>query len=317
MKIKPMIFSYWESGYNLFFLIIAFLALNTCSNSEGVRSAGVNIIGYNLTEPDKTNVLPVALREISGITIIDASTVACVQDENGIVFIYDIVKGEITKMITFAPDGDYEGITLVNDIFYILRSDGTLLKVRNFETSSPASLMELNGIKAENNEGLCYDKKNNRLLIAPKEKNNKEGFKENHLIYGFDLTQDSMLKKPVIKFDLSEVTRYVDENNVATLKKAKKKGKKDKKNTPEFNFKPSEISVHPITGKIFVLSGEELMLFAFNPDGTIEYAEKLNPNIFTMPEGLAFFENGDMLISNEAGNKYPTILRFNYTMKSD
>jgi uncharacterized protein YjiK len=154
------------------------------------------------------------------------------------------------------------------------------------------------------------------MLIAPKEKNIKgSGFKENHLIYGYDLTLDSMIRKPVIKIDLKEVTSYIYENNVAALKKNKKKSKKDKKNMQEFNFKPSEISVHPVTGKIYVLSGEELMLFVFDADGTIEFAEKLNPLIFTMPEGIAFFDNGDILISNEAGNKYPTILRFNYKKK--
>jgi hypothetical protein len=316
MKIKPMIFWSWESGFSLFFLLLIFLALNTCSNSQGVRSEGVNEIGYSLTEPDKLSVLPVSLREISGIAIIDNSTVACVQDENGIVFIYDLKKGEIKNMIRFGSDGDYEGITLVNNDFYVLRSDGLLLKIKNHETFPTTSEIDLKGIKADDNEGLCFDKKNNRLLIAPKEKNIKgPGFKENHLIYGYDLTLDSMLKKPVIKIDLSEVTGYIDENNVASLKKNKKKGKKDKKDTPEFNFKPSEISVHPVTGKIYILSGAELMLFVFSPDGTIEYAEKLKPNIFTMPEGLAFFENGDMLISNEAGNRYPTILRFNYQPK--
>lgn len=299
----------------LILLLLSTLALNTCANSEGPGRAIVNKAGYALTEPDNTSILPVSLREISGMTIIDESTVACVQDENGIIFIYDISKSEIRKMINFGPDGDYEGISLVNSTIYILRSDGLLFKMENYKTSSSSEKIELNGIKADNNEGLCFDRKNNRLLIIPKEKNRKEGFRENHLIYGFDPVQDSLASKPAIKIDLSEVTRYIDENNVAVLKKAGKKGKKDKKNTKEFNFKPSEICIHPVTGKIFVLSGEELMLFVFNTDGTIEYAEKLNPAIFTMPEGLAFFENGDMLISNEAGNKYPTILRFNYKLK--
>jgi len=316
MKIKPMIFLSWESGFSFFSLVLTFLALNTCSNSVGVRSASPNEIGYTLTQPDKISILPVALREISGIAIIDSSRVACVQDENGIVFIYDILKDEIMKMINFGPNGDYEGIALVNETIYILRSDGTLLKIESYKSSSSASTIELIGIKADNNEGLCYDNKNIRLLIAPKEKNIKgPEFKENHLIYGFDLTRDSLFNKPVIKIDLSDVIRHLDENNVEPRDKAKKKGKKDKKNNRELNFKPSEISVHPVTGKIYVLSGEELMLFVFDSDGTIEFAEKLNPFIFTMPEGIAFFENGDMLISNEAGNKYPTILRFNYNLK--
>jgi hypothetical protein len=50
-------------------------------------------------------------------------------------------------------------------------------------------------------------------------------------------------------------------------------------------------------------------------NGTIEYIEKLNPDVFNMPEGIAFFGNGDMLISNEGRINPPTILRFNYKRK--
>ena len=54
------------------------------------------------------------------------------------------------------------------------------------------------------------------------------------------------------------------------------------------------------------------MLFVFDMNGTIEYMEKLNPDIFNQPEGITFLKNGDMLISNEGQNKNPTLLRFNY-----
>jgi len=61
-----------------------------------------------------------------------------------------------------------------------------------------------------------------------------------------------------------------------------------------------------------LLSAEDHLLFVFDKDSRVEYAEKLDPILLNQPEGLAFFENGDMLISNESGNKYPTILRFRY-----
>lgn len=41
--------------------------------------------------------------------------------------------------------------------------------------------------------------------------------------------------------------------------------------------------------------------------------ELLNPLVFNKPEGITFFENGDMMISNEGQHKKPTLLRFNYS----
>ncbi len=56
----------------------------------------------------------------------------------------------------------------------------------------------------------------------------------------------------------------------------------------------------------------ENMLFIISSNGAIEHIEKLDKDIFNMPEGITFFDNGDMLISNEGQNKVATLLRFNY-----
>jgi uncharacterized protein YjiK len=295
-----------------FLLLLTIIALNTCANSGGIKKT-VSPIGYLLTEPDKTTILPGHLMEISGMTIIDSSTVACVQDEKGVVYIFDLLNDDIKKQIHFGNNGDYEGIARVDSDIYVLRSDGVLFKIANFRTSSFASEIALPWVKAENNEGLCYDKENNRLLIAPKEKHDKgPGYKENHLIYGFDTKADSLFRKPVMKINLSQLTDYLVENKIIHQKKEKKKNNKD---NSDFTFKPSEICIHPITDKIYILCAEERMLFVFDRDGTIEYAEKLDSYLFNVPEGLAFFENGDMLVSNESGNQYPVIMRFNYRKK--
>ena len=54
------------------------------------------------------------------------------------------------------------------------------------------------------------------------------------------------------------------------------------------------------------------MMFIFDREGRIMHIEKLNPVMFNKAEGIAFFENGDMLITNEGQSKLPTLLRFNY-----
>lgn len=278
-----------------------------CTNSQTIKK--VNAIGYNLDEPDKTIILPYALREISGLAIIDSSTVACIQDEKGIVFIFDLERGQITKEINFSPDGDFEGLCRVDQTLYALKSNGIIYKISNYETSSFSDKFELPSIREDNNEGLCFDRVNQRLLVAPKRKSGKgSGFKKNQIIYAWDLKSQQQVTEPAYLIKTEEVSAFMAEENLIKAKKSKKK----KKPEPEITLSPSEIAIHPVTGKLYLLSAEDHMLFVFDKDARVEYAEKLDPILLNQPEGLAFFENGDMLISNESGNKYPTILRFRY-----
>jgi uncharacterized protein YjiK len=301
----PVIFQ-----YQILFLFIISCGSSPQKTDSRPDTASINTIGYDLNNPDKTFVMPAVLNEISGITVIDTSTVACIQDENGIVFLYDVRGKGIVNRISFRKNGDFEGIANVNGTIYVLRSDGTLFKVKNFDSSEPAEEIRLKELPHNDYEGLCYDRKNNRLLIAPKEKiddSHKKGIK--HGIYGFDLNQDVRVMDPVITFDLSAINKFIAENNAFSGSEA---GKKDKGNKLKTDFHPSEICIHPITGKLFVLSSIDSILFVFNTDGTIEHIFRLNPEIFTMPEGLTFFENGDMLVSNEGQRGMPSLLRFNY-----
>ncbi|MCX6302486.1 MAG: hypothetical protein NTW82_09910 [Bacteroidia bacterium] len=298
-----------------YILLIYFLGIISCSNSSDNRNQtidtiGVNIIGYDLTCPDETIILPPVLHEISGITVIDSSSVACVQDENGIVFIYDIQRKEIKKQLTFHGNGDYEGITLANDTIYVLRSDGVLFEITDLKSSVIAEKILLSKLSDIENEGLCYYRKSNMLLIAPKDKPKKESEdKDRRGIYGFDLNTRELIKKPGIIIDLSAINEFAADNKIIVQAKS---GNKDKEGNPDIKFRPSAIGIHPVTDKFFVLSATDQMLFFFDLDGTIEYMVYLNPEIFNMPEGIAFFENGDMLISNEGQNMNATLLRFNY-----
>jgi uncharacterized protein YjiK len=298
-----------------YIFLIYFPGIISCSNSSDNRNQtidtiGVNIIGYDLTDPDETIILPPVLHEISGITVIGSSSIACVQDENGIVFIYDVQRKEIKKQITFHGNGDYEGITLADDTIYVLRSDGVLFEITDLKSSIIAEKILLSKLSDIENEGLCYYRKSNMLLIAPKDKPKKESEdKDRRGIYGFDLNTGELIKNPIINIDLSAIKEFAFDNEAFQQIKSKKK---DKGSKPDIKFRPSAIGIHPVTDKFFVLSATDQMLFVFDLDGTIEYMVYLNPEIFNMPEGIAFFENGDMLISNEGQNMNATLLRFNY-----
>jgi hypothetical protein len=149
-------------------VILLISLLYACSAKK--YSNNEKIIGYNLTSPDVSYSLPHVLQEISGLTYIDSSSFACIQDEKGIIFIYNLQKEKIKKKYTFNFDGDYEGIARVNRTIYILRSDGTLFEIVDYKSKESPVNTYVTGLPADNNEGLCYDMDNNRLLIACKGK---------------------------------------------------------------------------------------------------------------------------------------------------
>jgi uncharacterized protein YjiK len=178
-----------------------------------------------------------------------------------------------------------------------------LFQIQNHGYSGSLKKIFSVGIPPFDNEGLCYDQKNNRLLIVSK--NNPVKDSENkgkHPLYGFNLHSEVLLGEPVFDFDLSAINKFASINNIQPSETG-------------IGFKPSAIGIHPLTNRLYVLSAMGRMLFVFNMNGNIEYIEKLNPELFNMPEGIAFFGNGDMLISNEGQINPPTILRFNYNKK--
>lgn len=275
-----------------------------------VKTAHKTQISYDLSRPDQVLILPDTLREISGLTKLDDHTIACVQDENGIVFIYDVVKNEIIKQFTFHLDGDYEGITRVDETLYILRSDGNLFEITNFQAENFKVNAYETGIPVSNNEGLCYDADNNRLLIGCKSKPGKgPEFKNHRVVYGFDLETKKLSNRPVFDFDINDIYRFAEEHDIALPTKTKKK---DEEEAPVIRFSTSAVSIHPFTKKLYLLSSTDPMLFVFDRKGKLEHMELLDKETFNKSEGITFFDNGDMMISNEAQNKKATLLRFNY-----
>ena len=231
--------------------------------------------------------MPRELLEISGLSYIDDSRFACVQDEQGTIFIYNIVSSSVEKEIPFGGVGDYEGLAVVGEAVWVLRADGKLFEVRNIDGEKP-SVKEYSThltIK-QDSEGLCYDKKNNRLLIAIKGAElTTDDYKG---IYAFDLSTKKMAQQPAFKIDL---LNDVFENNGSGKKK---KG----------SFNPSGIAIHTLNGDMYLTDGRNSKLLISDAAGKIKKLYQLSTSEFPQPEGITFNTAGDLFISNE-GTKQP------------
>ncbi|MBN2035472.1 MAG: SdiA-regulated domain-containing protein [Chitinispirillaceae bacterium] len=271
---------------NMFMIIGAVMAVNVVGS------------GYHLTKPDVIHELPDTLREISGITFLDSGTFACVQDENGIVFFYDLTKDAIRRQSVFSGHGDYEGIAKAGHTLYVLRSDGMLFEIEDYQSRTFATTSRRTGVPARDNEGLCYDKRNNRLLIGCKGKPDK-GPKSKRAVYGFDLKQKRLSDTPVVEIDVQELKRFARKNGCL----------------PEgytVKLKTSAIAIHPKTNKLFMLSAADHLLLVFDAQGNVEHVEPLDPELFNKAEGITFNDRGDMIITNEGQGKRARVVMFRY-----
>lgn len=297
----------------LCFLLCSFFFIDIlCQSDIAAKENRTPVLpGYDFSSPQKIYILPAVLHEISGITAINSSTLACIQDENGVIFLYNITNEKIIRQIYFSYEGDYEGITSVNNTLYILRSDGVIFEVKDFESEKLSRATYVSGVPGGDNEGLCYNPLNKRLLLGPKAPYSKKGDeKDKRYIYGFDTGSKKLIQDPVLIIDLDDIENFARQNNLKVPVKNKKGDKKE----PDIKFRISALGIHPLTNKLYIISGMERLLFVFDNKGRIDFIKWLDPDIFPQPEGITFLKNGDMLISNEGQNKSATLVRFRYNL---
>ncbi len=267
---------------------------------------------YELTKPNKSWILPDNLSEISGLTYFYENRLACVQDEKGNIYFFDTIKGKVTEKIKFADDGDYEGITMVNDQLWVLKSNGNLFRVKYSNKKETIVTKEYKTALSKKNdtEGLVFDAENSRLLIACKGYSHideKKG-KSKKAVYSFDLDEKKLSSKAVFKIDLDQIKELKELNKVAKLGIDlltyiyPSKG--------DVSFQPSGIAIHPSTKNIYLLASVGKLLVVCNNNGELIAVYKLKTGLFWQPEGICFDPMGNLYIANEGEESVATLLKF-------
>ncbi len=225
--------------------------------------------------------LPAELREVSGISWMDENQIAAIQDEDGIIFIYDLKKKKVVKEIKFGGAGDYEGLAIEGDNAYVLESDGTITIIENFEEQDRKVTSYVTNFNEKNNmESLWLDLPENQLLVIPKDRDiNSDNMKG---VYAFSLDEYKLAYKPVMQLNMNDqVLKHFREKKVYK------------------NFRPSDIAIHPKTKQIYMLEGAKPKLLILDKNGVAKKGYSLNKKVFPQPEGITFSPDGELYISSE------------------
>lgn len=240
---------------------------------------------YNFLKPNKIYDLPEILKEISGISILDSTKILCVQDELGIVFEYDLAGETLTKVNRFTDIGDFEDITISGDNVFALRSDGNIFY---FDYKKKGKIYQkMLSINAMNFESLFYNNSDGYFYFASKDAllNQKES---KRYIFSF-------------KFNESNNPKVYLESNIIDIKNILSKELKTL-GSDDIIFNPSAIAIHPLTNDFYVLSANDRLIAIYDKNG-LKNVYPLPAEIYYKPEGIAFYPNGDLLISSEGDKR--------------
>lgn len=281
------------------------LAVNdSIRHQDSLNKKGVSFISYDFEHPKKIYWLPEELKEISGISVINDSLVACIEDENGVLYLYDLSKSKIRKKTTFGPEGDYEDVAIKKREAFILRSDGEIYHVSDFFAKHKNIDHYPSGVPSQDNEGIVYDSLSGGLLIACKGKFGKGIVNQlRREIYVFDPVKKNVGKDFLFSINIDSCASFAHKNGIELPTKVK-----NDTIVETMKVRMSAIAIHPETRDFYILSAFDHAIFIFSESGELKHLQFLNPDLFPQAEGISFLSNGDMLISNEGDGKTQNII---------
>ena len=288
--------------FYLYLILILFADPGCTQNLEGKsypERAGT-AIGYNINKYKEKYILGKELKEISGLSYYKKNQLACVEDENGKVYIYNLKTKEVTQTVKFGKKGDYEGVETIGEEVYVLRSDGTIFNFSMQDAPDVETVTWKTPLSSKNDvEGLGFNRAARHLLLACKEKSKIDDVKsKGKAIYSFDTKKKHLLPKPFLDIKAGTLNYFL-ESQSGKFKKIKE-------------FKPSAVAIHPKTRQTFVIASVGKVLVVLNKAGQLEKVAPLDPKIYKQPEGICFAPNGTMYISSEGQDGKGYILEFPY-----
>ncbi len=292
--------------YQFWCIILFFLAACSGRNSEKeVKQGKIACTAYSLNEPSEVFELPDELEEISGLAAVSDTHLICNEDETGTLYIFNIRQGKVEREFKWGKKGDYEGTALADGDVWVLKSNGKVYRIGNYQSPDPKVTEIKTGLDSDcDAEGLAALPSGKSLLIAC-----KEGEADTRIIYEYKLEEGSLAGEPYLQMQLADIENHLINTGFDKFSVGLKK-MLDPKGSSGVMF-PSGIAVHPQTNDLYILSSKSKLLVIYS-DGVLKEAIELTNKLFRQPEAIAFTPNGDLYIGNEGKGGKGNILKFVY-----
>lgn|GEM_PF-3440135 len=251
--------------------VFRFLLLLICLNSCHEKEKKVSKLYHELHKK---------LNEISGLTTNSEGKLFALNDEDGKIFQINSADYSIVETINFKEKGDYEGLTIKGGLFYVLKSNGTVLKINR--TGNILNKYEVQEqFKKFEFEGISYRAGTDELLIACK-RTPTENLDSFINIYSFSFKKLALDALPVIQIRKSE--------------KFKK-------------FRASGIAVD--SANLYIVSAKSAQLLIYNLENeNIRTVIGFEADKLPQLEGVTLGGKEIIIVSEKADNKSAKLHRF-------
>jgi DNA-binding beta-propeller fold protein YncE len=240
-------------------------------------------------------ILPPGLGEISGLVLTRDGRLVAHDDELGRVTVIDARGGVLLKQFNLGDRqtlADFEGITMVNDVFYMVTSRGALYEFREGLDGDRVhfTIHDLNLGQECEIEGVAHDAQL-MVLVMPCKNVLASELKDQLVLYRWPLGGGVG----------SQVERF-------TMPLETVIGSNDWK-----QFRPTDIAVDPKTGHYVLVAAQEQGLLEMTRTGQVIRSMPL-PGDHPQAEGIAITPDGLLIVSDESGNHSATITVYRWPL---
>ena len=230
------------------------------------------------------------LSEISGLALTADGRLLTHEDETSRVYEIDYRRGAIVKQFmlgTPVVQEDFEGITVANDVLFLLASNGKLYEFQEGANGEGVEyVLHDTGLRHECEfEGVAFDPTINALLLACKNVRTKGPLRDSLVIYRWKLPSGSGPRPSRLTVPLA---RVIGSNGWTGLH-------------------PSDITIDPFSGNYVLVAGEESALIEITPAGELVFARPL-PAGLAHAEGVAITRDSLLIVSTEARHRTPAAI---------
>lgn len=239
---------------------------------------------FAFSEPAAEFRLPGRLREISGLAVSADGRVFAHDDERAVIYEVDVRSGDLIKAFAMGDTparGDFEGIAVVDDRFYLVSSDGVIYESGEGADDDRLSFNTFGtgvGRRCEV-EGLAYEPTDDTLLLLCKTARD-ESLRAFVSVFRWSRVERTLSAQPLL-IDLDEVERATDQNN----------------------FAASGIERDPQTGHYVLIAGPDRAIVAVHRDGRVLGGGRLDADRHPQAEGITFGADGRLWIADEGASR--------------
>lgn len=237
--------------------------------------------GGDRSKPLARWMMPMTLSEISGLVLTRDQRLFAHDDERARVSEIDFRRGIVVKQFGFGKPtihADFEALTIANDVFFMLVSNGVLYEFREGADGERVDYTVHDthlGPECEF-EAVVYDPAINSLVLACKR------------VYKKKLQGSVVLYR--WRLDGAKGSRL----SLLTVPLAKLIGSNGWK-----AFHPSDITLDPFNGNYVLIASLEKAIAEITPAGDVVFSRPL-PGTHDQPEGVAITRDSILIISDEA-----------------